>query len=111
MARRASSAMARRNGGPCLRAASGGKPCALTSQNSRRLGNRIPWHEEGSSRRSQRELLEDVTIARHQAPVAACRQGHFADVDVAVRIDADTVGSEEVSGSRRILAATPARQE
>src|SRR6266511_4103690 len=57
------------------------------------------------------ELLQRMAVRRHQAAIAAGRHGHLADVEVAVRIDADAVRGEEVAGRGGILAATPARQQ
>src|SRR5262249_43472399 len=57
------------------------------------------------------EFLQSVTISGDKAAVAPGGQDHFAHVDVAVGIEGQVVGREEVADGPRLALAAPAGQE
>src|SRR5262245_61335130 len=57
------------------------------------------------------ELLQRVTVGGDNSLVAAGGPGHLADVNRALRIDADAMGREEITRSAGVPAAAPSRQE
>src|SRR5690349_1241616 len=57
------------------------------------------------------ELLKRMAIRRHEALIAARGHGYFADVQIAMRVDANVVRREEVPGRTGIVATAPARQQ